>query len=55
MVIGDISPEAEETGEAIREGGGKAVFVETNVVDSASVKNLIETAVGEFGKIDRLQ
>jgi NAD(P)-dependent dehydrogenase (short-subunit alcohol dehydrogenase family) len=48
-VIGDIDPDGSETVETIKRAGGEAVFVETDVGDEGSVKNLIATAVNIYG------
>lgn len=52
LVIGDVSDGAKETAEQIKANGGEALFVHTNVADSASVQALMTTAVDRFGKID---
>ncbi len=36
----------------IKEKGGKALAVETDVTQASQVRNLVQTAVQEFGKID---
>ncbi|WP_028297967.1 SDR family oxidoreductase [Olivibacter sitiensis] len=38
--------------EEINNNGGKALAVETDVTDVNQVKNLVDTAVNEYGKID---
>ena len=52
LVIGDLNNQAEDTVAAAVEKGAKAIFVKTNVGDAESVKNLVDSAVKEFGKID---
>lgn len=53
VVIGDVSPEANETVALINaEHPDKAVFVKTDVTDEEAVKNLINTAVEKFGGLD---
>jgi len=42
----------EKLAEDIRAKGGKAIAVVTDVTDADQVKNLVDTAVKEFGKID---
>ncbi|MCU1455143.1 MAG: oxidoreductase [Acidimicrobiales bacterium] len=42
----------EEVAAGIREAGGKALAVATDVTDAAQVEHLIAAAVEEFGKID---
>lgn len=44
--------EGEETARLVREAGGEAVFVETDVRRSDQVQRLIQTAVGRWGKLD---
>jgi NAD(P)-dependent dehydrogenase (short-subunit alcohol dehydrogenase family) len=52
VVIGDVDDRAAETVKLIEDGGGTATFVETDVVSSSQVKNLVETAVGTYGRLD---
>ena len=55
LVIGDINPEAADKAVAeIREAGGEALAVTTDVGEDAQVRNLIDSAVEEFGGIDIL-
>ncbi|MDE2832818.1 MAG: 3-oxoacyl-ACP reductase FabG [Gemmatimonadota bacterium] len=42
------------TVEEIEKRGGKGIFVQTDVSDDESVRNLIERTVSEFGKLDIL-
>jgi len=44
--------EIEQVAKAIREDGGKAIAVTTDVTNDDSVEALAEAAVGEFGKLD---
>jgi len=44
----------EETAAMVRERGRKAIAVPTNVVKTADLENLVETAAREFGRIDAL-
>ena len=44
--------EGEETARLVREAGGEAVFVETDVRRSDQVQRLIQTAVERWGKLD---
>ena len=44
--------EGEETARLVREAGGEAVFVETDVRHSDQVQRLIQTAVDRWGKLD---
>jgi 2-hydroxycyclohexanecarboxyl-CoA dehydrogenase len=55
IVIVDLRlQEAEETAAAIIEAGGKAMAVEANVVDSASVAAAVKAAEDRFGHVDVL-
>jgi len=55
VVIGDVEREPKlaetPTAEAIREAGGEATFVETDVSDQSDVEALVETA-REYGGVD---
>lgn len=44
----------EETAEAVREQGRRAIAVSTDVTESAQVNSLFERAIDEFGKVDVL-
>lgn len=55
IVVADINPEfGKRTVKEVEEKGGKALFVETDVANEASVKNMIETAKNHFERIDIL-
>lgn len=55
VVIGDLlAHEAEETLTTIRQTGGEAIFVRTDVTKSADCAALMQTAVDRFGKLDVL-
>jgi len=47
-------PPLEETAEGVRQRGGKALVVPTDVTDSAQCNTLIEKSLAEMGKIDVL-
>lgn len=49
VVIGDVSPEGEETVKVIKSEKGEATFVQTDVRDADQVKNLIATTVKTYG------
>ena len=49
VVIGDIDPAGGKTAAAIKQDGGEALFVQTDVRDASQVQNLIETAVKTYG------
>jgi NAD(P)-dependent dehydrogenase (short-subunit alcohol dehydrogenase family) len=44
--------EIEKVAADIRERGGKAISVATDVTDDAAVENLAKAAIGEFGRLD---
>lgn len=53
VVVSDINAEAgEETVAKIRDAGGTATFVATDVSNENQVKNLITRAVSEYGQLD---
>jgi NAD(P)-dependent dehydrogenase (short-subunit alcohol dehydrogenase family) len=55
VVVADImSKEGEETARNIREAGGKAIFVKTNVANEDEVKHMVITAIDTFGRVDIL-
>ena len=57
VVIADLNEEAGlkfATGLQAKKSQNKAVFVKTDVSDPLSVKNMVETAVSEFGGLDLL-
>jgi NAD(P)-dependent dehydrogenase (short-subunit alcohol dehydrogenase family) len=44
--------QGEQTAALIRERGGEAVFVKTDVSESAEVETMVAAAVGAFGRLD---
>ncbi|KYH31489.1 glucose 1-dehydrogenase [Moorella mulderi DSM 14980] len=55
VVVADITMDGgNETVENIVANGGEAIFVKIDVSDEEQVKNMIETAIKTFGKIDIL-
>jgi NAD(P)-dependent dehydrogenase (short-subunit alcohol dehydrogenase family) len=53
VVIGDLDTErGRETVTQIREAGGEAQFVETDVTSESDVETMVETAVAEYGGLD---
>ncbi len=53
VVIAEISAKAgEAAAQSLRDRGGEAVFVATDVADAASVGNLVDQAVGRYGRLD---
>ncbi len=55
VVIAELKPELGQAAEKlVRDAGGDATFVETNVTQEDSVKNAIEKTVEVYGKLDVL-
>lgn len=55
VVIAELRPELGQAAETlVREGGGEAIFVETDVTKEDSVKNAIDTTLERYGKLDVL-
>lgn len=55
VVIAELRPELGQAAETlVREGGGEATFVETDVTREDSVKNAIATTLERYGKLDVL-
>jgi 2-hydroxycyclohexanecarboxyl-CoA dehydrogenase len=55
VVIADVHlPQARETAETIDQRGGKAIAVELNVTDGASIESGVKAAYERFGQIDVL-
>jgi NAD(P)-dependent dehydrogenase (short-subunit alcohol dehydrogenase family) len=55
IAIGDIDVRGGEgVVREINERGGEAIFVRTDVTVASEAKNLVETAVGKFGRLDIL-
>ena len=53
VVIADLAPEGgESTAKAIREGGGEALFVRTDVTRADEVAAMVDAAVASFGGLD---
>ena len=51
--IGDVNEEAvRETLHLVKEAGGEAVFVRTDVSEEADVQKLVSETVGHFGRLD---
>lgn len=52
IVIADRNEELGATlADGVNAGGGKAIFVSTDVSDEASVKAMVDRAIGEFGAL----
>jgi dihydroanticapsin dehydrogenase len=55
VLVADVNAAGgEATAHAIREAGGRAVFVQTDVSDEAQVRRMRDACVAEFGTIDVL-
>jgi NAD(P)-dependent dehydrogenase (short-subunit alcohol dehydrogenase family) len=55
VVIAELKPElGRATEQVVRDTGGEAVFIETDVTKEDSVKNTMQQAVKQFGKLDIL-
>lgn len=55
VVVTDIVEQAgEETAQAIRDSGGKAMFVKANVALEEDVKQMVDAAIDAFGHVDVL-
>ncbi len=53
VVVADIVPAGgEDTVRSIKENGGEAIFVKTDVTRSTEVSALVDKAVGAFGRLD---
>jgi NAD(P)-dependent dehydrogenase (short-subunit alcohol dehydrogenase family) len=44
--------ESEETCDRVREAGGEALFLQTDVADSAQVANMVSSIIQTFGRLD---
>ena len=54
VVVADLNDKGEQVAADIRESGGRAIFVKTDVSDAKSANAMATTAVEEFGGIDLL-
>lgn len=55
VALAEIKPEFGEAAEqAVRDAGGDALFIATDVTDDAAVKRAIDATVARFGKLDVL-
>jgi len=52
VMIGDIDQRAAETVQLITSAGGRAVYRETDVVDTGQIEALVAACVKEFGGLD---
>jgi NAD(P)-dependent dehydrogenase (short-subunit alcohol dehydrogenase family) len=55
VVIAEINPVAgESAARCIRDSGGQAIFVQTDVSDEAQVQSMVTTTLDHYGRIDVL-
>jgi NAD(P)-dependent dehydrogenase (short-subunit alcohol dehydrogenase family) len=55
IVVADVKPDAgQEVVKQIRQEGGEAIFVRTDVSLAADTENMIQTAVKSYGRLDIL-
>jgi len=55
IIVADFNSElGRETERLVKQAGGEALFVETNVTEESSVKAAVEASIERFGKIDLL-
>jgi NAD(P)-dependent dehydrogenase (short-subunit alcohol dehydrogenase family) len=54
VVVADINKSGEETVENIKNNGGEALFLQTDVSRSEDIKNMISTTVAKYGRLDIL-
>ncbi|MFS0782796.1 glucose 1-dehydrogenase [Bacillus sp. 1P06AnD] len=55
VVLADMNMEAaEQTAKEIKEFGGNAIAVKTNVTEEADVDNMVQSAIDSFGTVDIL-
>ncbi|MEO9058453.1 MAG: SDR family NAD(P)-dependent oxidoreductase, partial [Ktedonobacteraceae bacterium] len=55
VLVTDVAArEGEETAQAIRDAGGRAIFVKANVAQEDDVKHMVNAAIEEFGRVDIL-
>lgn len=53
VIVGELVEETgKETEQMIKEAGGQAIFIKTDVSKAADIDKLVSTAVQEFGKLD---
>lgn len=55
LIVSDINEAAgKQTAQMINDAGGKAIFVKTNVADSAEVEAMIAACVEHYGSLDNI-
>jgi NAD(P)-dependent dehydrogenase (short-subunit alcohol dehydrogenase family) len=55
VIVNDLdAAKGSETAEEIRQAGGKAQFIQSDVTDPAQVKAMVERIIADYGRIDVL-
>lgn len=55
VIVAEVDEKAGQDAEqTITENGGQALFIQTDVTDESSIKQMIETAVNKFGTVDTI-
>lgn len=54
VVVADFSEQGQTVVEGLEKAGNEAIFVKTDVADSASVRGMVEQTLARFGRIDVL-
>ncbi|MBA7698059.1 7-alpha-hydroxysteroid dehydrogenase [subsurface metagenome] len=55
VVVSDYVPEAgEETVRQIKESGGEAIFIKTDVSKASDAERMVKRTIAEYGKLDIL-
>lgn len=53
LAIADLNPDGgQDTVQLIREAGGTAVFIQTDVAQAAQVENMVNEVMREYGRLD---
>jgi NAD(P)-dependent dehydrogenase (short-subunit alcohol dehydrogenase family) len=52
VVVGDVDERAAETIQLIEAEGGRGLFIETDVSNAESVRNLVDQTTATFGRLD---
>lgn len=52
VVVADIDESGEATAQAVRDAGGQATFVRTDVASPEDVERMVATAVEQYGRLD---
>lgn len=53
VLLADIdAPRGEEVSQAIRDAGGEAYFVHTDISEESSVRDMVAVAISRFGRLD---